>query len=397
VLRLVFQVVGARRHRARLRRQSAVPSPRPPRTPLSVSVIVPAHNEAANIAATVRSLTAGTHRPSEVIVVDDGSTDGTAAIVTALGLSEVRVVRRSHAGKAAAVNAGIAAATSDVVVLVDADTVFAPDAIARLLQPFADATVGAVSGNTKVANPHRLLGRWQHLEYVVAFNLDRRLFDVAGCMPTVSGTIGAFRRCVLEEVGGLSADTLAEDTDLTMAVIRAGWRVVYEETAVAWTEAPTSLRQLWRQRYRWCYGTMQAMWKHRRCLVEGGNSNRLGRRGLSYLLSFHVLLPLVAPAIDVYLVYGLTFLPWWQVTAVWLGLMLLQTATAAYALRLDNERWRALWTLPLQQVVYRQLTYLLVLQATVAALLGTHQRWQGTPRTGQAELALVSSGSRPNS
>src|SRR5690606_30282668 len=122
----------------------------------------------------------------------------------------------------------------------------------------------------KVANRRRLLGRWQHLEYVIGFNLDRRMYDVLGCMPTIPGAIGAFRRQVLADVGGVSADTLAEDTDLTMAVLRAGWRVSYEERALAWTEAPSSLRQLWRQRYRWCYGTMQAMWKHRHALVERG-------------------------------------------------------------------------------------------------------------------------------
>ena len=134
-----------------------------------------------------------------------------------------------------------------------------------------------------MANRRGLLGRWQHLEYVMGFNLDRRMFDVRRCMPTVPGAIGAFRRDALTDVGGVRADTLAEDTDLTMALCRAGWRVVYERVAIAWTEAPATLRQLWRQRYRWCYGTMQAMWKHRRAVVEPGRSGRLGRRGLAYL------------------------------------------------------------------------------------------------------------------
>src|SRR6185436_14539013 len=113
--------------------------------------------------------------------------------------------------------------------------------------------------------------------------LDRRFFDVAGCMPTIPGAIGAFRMEVLQRIRGVPADTLAEDTDLTLAVLRAGWRVTYEEHAIAWTEAPASLRQLWRQRYRWCYGTMQAMWKHRRSIVERGSAGKLGRRGLLYL------------------------------------------------------------------------------------------------------------------
>src|SRR4029450_2557722 len=151
--------------------------------------------------------------------------------------------------------------------------------------------------------------------------------EIAECMPTVPGAIGAFRREVLVAAGGVPATTLAEDTDLTMATLRAGWRVVYEERAIAWTEAPSTVRQLWRQRYRWCYGTMQAMWRHRAALREPGAAGKLGRRGLLYLMLFQVLLPLCAPVVDVYAVYGLLFLPGPQVAAVWLGFTLVQLLT----------------------------------------------------------------------
>jgi cellulose synthase/poly-beta-1,6-N-acetylglucosamine synthase-like glycosyltransferase/peptidoglycan/xylan/chitin deacetylase (PgdA/CDA1 family) len=372
LLRLLVQVVTARRH-ARL-----VPSSRLRSFGL-VSVVVPAYNEAANIAETVRSLVGNDYPAIEVIVVDDGSTDATADVVRRLGLPGVRVIRQVNAGKPAALNTGITAARGQLLVLVDGDTVFEPDAIGRLVQPFADPAVGAVSGNTKVANRGGLLGRWQHLEYVVGFNLDRRMFDLGECMPTIPGAIGAFRRAALLDVGGVPADTLAEDTDLTMAILRAGWRVVYAERAVAWTEAPATLRQLWRQRYRWCYGTMQAAWKHRRAIREGGH---LGRRGLVYLAIFQMLLPLTAPLVDVYAVYSLLFLPWAQVVAVWCGFTALQVLASGYALRLDRERLGPLWTVPLQQVVYRQLLYLVVIQAGVAALLGGRQRWQVMARTG---------------
>jgi cellulose synthase/poly-beta-1,6-N-acetylglucosamine synthase-like glycosyltransferase len=345
-------------------------------------VIVPAYNEAANIAGTVRSLVANDYPGIEVIVVDDGSTDGTADIVERLGLPGVFVLRQANAGKPAALNNGIGYARGDIVILVDGDTVFAPDAVGRLVQPLLDPAVGAVSGNTKVANRGGLLGRWQHLEYVIGFNLDRRMFDVARCMPTVPGAIGAFRRAAVLAAGGVSAQTLAEDTDFTMAVIRAGWRVVYEPSAVAWTEVPATLRQLWRQRYRWCYGTMQAMWKHRRALIQRGAGGRLGRRGLGYLLLFQVLLPLTAPMVDIYAVYGLFFLPPAKVAAVWAGFTAAQIATAAYALHLDGERYGPLWSLPLQQIVYRQLMYLVVVQSTVMALLGGRLHWQRMARIG---------------
>lgn len=391
LLRFAAQFACAWRHSRRSRRR-----PDQKRLLGPVSVVVPAYNEAATIAATVRSLAASDYPELEIIVVDDGSTDGTSAVVRHLvrrhRLGNVRLLRQDNAGKPAALNTGISAATADLLVLVDGDTVFARNSIGRLIQPMIAPEVGAVSGNTKIANRNGLLGRWQHLEYVIGFNLDRRMFDLAECMPTVPGAIGAFRRQALADVWGVSCDTLAEDTDLTMAIVRAGWRVVYEERAVAWTEAPSSLRQLWHQRYRWCYGTMQAMWKHRAALLDRGPSGRLGRRGLVYLLLFQVLLPLCAPVVDLYAVYGLAFLPWQQAVLVWASFTTMQLVTAAYALHLDGERLTPLWTLPLQQIVYRQLMYLVVLQATVAALLGSRQRWHATQRTGTAARAVLSRG-----
>jgi peptidoglycan/xylan/chitin deacetylase (PgdA/CDA1 family)/glycosyltransferase involved in cell wall biosynthesis len=385
--RLLVQLVCARVHLRRVRRRRR----RPGEILTPVSVIVPAYNEAANIAATVRSLVASRYPRLEVIVVDDGSSDGTAEIVERLGLPGVRVVRQANAGKPAALNTGARHARGGLLVLVDGDTVFQPDTVYNLVQGFADPAVGAISGNTKVANRRRLLGRWQHLEYVIGFNLDRRMYDVLGCMPTIPGAIGAFRREVFAEVGGVPTGTLAEDTDLTMAILRAGWQVVYEERAIAWTEAPSSLRQLWRQRYRWCYGTMQAMWWHRRAVVEGGGGGKLGRRGLPYLAVFQIVLPLTAPAVDIFALYGLLFLPWSQLAVAWLGLLALQTLTAGYALRLDRERYGSLWSLPLQQVVYRQVMYLVVVQSVVTALLGGRLRWQRMVRTGAA-AALAGAG-----
>jgi cellulose synthase/poly-beta-1,6-N-acetylglucosamine synthase-like glycosyltransferase len=252
------------------------------------------------------------------------------------------------------------------------------------VQAFGDHRVGAVSGYAKVVNRSGLLGRWQHLEYVVGFNLDRRMLDAAGCMPTIPGAIGAFRRDALRDARGVSAQTLAEDTDLTMTIIRAGWQVSYEPTAVAWTEAPATWRQLWRQRYRWSYGTLQVLWKHRRCLHERGTAGRMGRYYLPYLLLFQVLLPLAAPLIDVYGIYGLATQPLGTIATAWMAFTALQLATTAYALRLDRAPYGPLWAAPLQQVFYRQLNYLVVVQALVMALLGTRLRWHRMHRTGAA-------------
>ncbi len=375
-------VARVRRGRRRTRRRRAMGMRE---VPPPVSVIVPAYNEEAGLAATVRSLVHSDYpAPIEVIVVDDGSTDDTPIIGDRLAREypNVRFVSRPNGGKPAALNTGIAYARAEILILVDGDTVFQRDTIGNLVGRLTDPRVGAVSGNTKVANRKGIIGRWQHLEYVIGFNLDRRMFDVLECMPTVPGAIGAFRRQALDSVGGLSEETLAEDTDLTMAICRAGWRVVYEESAIAWTEAPSSLRQLWRQRYRWCYGTLQSMWKHKRAVLERGRSGRFGRRCLPYLTIFQVVLPLFAPAVDVFALYGIVFLNPVTVAVAWVAFAAAQAAAAVYALRLDGERLSTLWVLPLQQFVYRQLMYLVVIQSLVTAMLGARLRWHVIRRTG---------------
>ncbi|CAM3872931.1 bifunctional polysaccharide deacetylase/glycosyltransferase family 2 protein [Kibdelosporangium persicum] len=386
VLRTLMQLGLANTARRLARERELNPPPwySPP-----VSVVVPAYNEAANIVATVRSLLANTHMADvEVIVVDDGSTDGTADLVLALDLPGVRVIRQRNAGKSAALNTGIAHATHDILILVDGDTVFEPETIGHLVQPMADASVGAVSGNTKVANRRSLLGRWQHLEYCAGSNLDRQILNALQCIPTVPGAIGAFRREALRDVGGISSQTIAEDTDLTIAITRAGWRVTYTPDARAWTEVPATLGALYRQRYRWSFGTFQSMWKHRHSWRDRGPSGRMGRYGLFYLFAFQLLLPLLGPAMDVFVLYGMFIAEAPYAIVVWLLFLAIQTAGAGYALYLDGESLRPLWGLPLQQVVYRQLTYLVVIQSIVTALHGAQLKWQTNVRTGQAARKL---------
>ncbi|MFF2994977.1 glycosyltransferase [Streptomyces sp. NPDC057950] len=380
--RFGMMLVLSAAHARRVRRDGFRWGPVPVTEP--VSVLVPAYNEAKCIENTVRSLMASEH-PVEVVVVDDGSSDGTARIVEDLRLPNVRVVRQLNAGKPAALNRGVANARHDIVVMMDGDTVFEPATVGELVQPFADPSVGAVAGNAKVGNRDSLIGAWQHIEYVMGFNLDRRMYDILRCMPTIPGAVGAFRRSALDRVGGMSDDTLAEDTDITMALHRDGWRVVYAEKARAWTEAPESVQQLWSQRYRWSYGTMQAIWKHRRAVVEKGPSGRFGRVGLPLVALFMVLAPLLAPLIDVFLLYGVVFGPTQKTIIAWLGVLAVQAVCAAYAFRLDRERMIHLVSLPLQQILYRQLMYMVLIQSWITALTGGRLRWQKLRRTGVVE------------
>jgi cellulose synthase/poly-beta-1,6-N-acetylglucosamine synthase-like glycosyltransferase len=377
VARAVLAVLLAGVHAGRRRRRRR--AGRDPRWTGPVTVIVPAFNEEAGIAAALRSFHASDWPAGlEIIVVDDGSTDGTAAAVQRLALPGVRLVTTPNRGKPAALNVGIDLATTEVVVCVDGDTLFQPDTIGELVQPFVDERVGAVSGNAKVLNRGSLLGRWQHIEYVMGFNLDRRLLDLAGAIPTVPGAVGAFRRRALLDVGGVSEDTIAEDTDLTIAIARRGWRVVFEPRAIAWTEAPSSVGDLWRQRYRWSYGTLQAAWKHRHAFLE---PRPIGPIGLTYALVFQVLLALLGPVLDVTALHA-RITGDERIVAIWLAFVCGQVALAAFAFLLDGESLRPLWTVPVQQVVYRQLMYLVVIQSVAAAFAGTRLRWHKLRRDG---------------
>jgi cellulose synthase/poly-beta-1,6-N-acetylglucosamine synthase-like glycosyltransferase/peptidoglycan/xylan/chitin deacetylase (PgdA/CDA1 family) len=362
------------------------PRPAPSYWP-SVAVIVPAFNEEVGIGRTVGSLAASTYPHLEIVVVDDGSTDRTAEIVEGLKLAQVQLVRRPNGGKAAALTTGIHHTNAEVVVMVDGDTIFEADTITRLVQPLSDPRVAAVSGNTKVGNRSGLLGRWQHIEYVMGFNLDRRLYEILQSTPTVPGAIGAFRRSVLIELGGVPGQTLAEDTDLTLSIGRLGHRVVYAEDALAWTEAPSTLSGLWRQRYRWSFGTMQAVWKHKRAIISRDRrQRRIGRLALPYMIFFQILLPIAAPLIDLYAIYGLIFTNPGPVIAFWLAFNAAQLAIAIAAFKLDGESLRPLWALPLQQFLYRQLMYLVIIEATISALIGARASWKHIPRTGDVEI-----------
>ncbi|MFD0355483.1 bifunctional polysaccharide deacetylase/glycosyltransferase family 2 protein [Streptomyces sp. NPDC127110] len=386
--RLLLLVAAAAAHRRRTD-TGALPRPLP-----RVSAVIPAHNERATIASCVRALLDGGCPDIDVVVVDDGSTDGTAAAARTVTDPRVRVVTQPNQGKPAALNTGIAHAVHDVILMVDADTVIAPGAAAHLAAAMADPSVGAVAGNTKVANRKGMLPLWQHLEYVMSFGLERRLFDLAGASPTVPGAIGAFRRSALTSCGGISADTLAEDTDIAMALCRAGWRVVYRSDAHARTHVPTTVAGLWHQRHRWAYGTLQSVWKHRHAVREPGTAGHLGRRTLPYLLLFQLALPLAAPLMDAAALYGLLSGTTPVPVYTWAVFSLAQLALAAYALRKDDESLRHLWLVPLQQVLYRMALCLVTIHALVTAALGASPRWRHPPAP-RAHPATAASSTTP--
>jgi cellulose synthase/poly-beta-1,6-N-acetylglucosamine synthase-like glycosyltransferase/peptidoglycan/xylan/chitin deacetylase (PgdA/CDA1 family) len=378
--------------------------PEDPATP-SVTVIVPAYNEERVIVASVARVLASDYPRFEVIVADDGSKDRTSELVSRHFGKDPRVILLTmpNGGKASAINRALAHATGEVIIALDADTQFLPDAIAKLVRWFADPKLGAVAGNARVGNRINIVTKWQAIEYVTAQNVERRALDRLGAITVVPGAIGAWRRAALDEVGGYPEDTLAEDQDLTIAIQRRGWRVTYDIHAIALTEAPETFRALARQRFRWSFGTLQCLWKHRAAL-RSGRPVGLARIGMPQAWLFQILFSALSPLIDLALI--LSFIEtilrvqqhgWAQTQSdvlrmltYWLVFVLVDVIAGWIAYRMDPARRRfPALRLVAQRFIYRQLMYGIVIRAISAALRGRLVGWGKLERSGSVSTATA--------
>lgn len=366
-----------------------------------VSVIVPAYNEELVIENTIKSLLASDYEAYEIIVVDDGSLDKTSEIVreTFSDNDRVRLFSVANKGKAAALNKGLRQVKGEIVIALDADTLFAPQTIGALANRFHDPKMGAVAGNAKVGNRINIVTRWQALEYITSQNMDRRAFASLNCITVVPGAVGAWRRGLIEEAGGFQADTLAEDQDLTLSIRRLGHSIGYEEDAIAWTEVPDRLHTLARQRFRWAFGTLQCMRKHVDALFRP-RYGALGFIALPNVWVFQILFPLISPVMDLMLVYtlliagldrlqqpsGYSSTALQQVLFYYALFLAIDWVTAGFAFLLEKkERWRLLWWLFLQRFCYRQVMYYVMIKSVAVAIRGTTVGWGKLDRKATAE------------
>ncbi len=383
----------------KLRPDRAVMSDPPP----SVTVLIPAHNEETDIVQTVASVLASDFKPLGVIVVNDGSTDRTGELLDShFGQdARVRILHQVNRGKSAALSRALGEADTEIVVTIDADTEIERDAIGKLVRHFSDPTVGAMAGNVKVGNRSRWLTRWQALEYITSQNMEKRAFDLLNCITVVPGALGAWRKKAIEAAGGITADTVAEDADLTIAIRRLGWRIGYDEEAIAWTEAPETAGVLIRQRFRWTFGTLQAFWKHNDTLFRP-KYGTLGWIALPNIFVFQLVLPFISPVID--LMFFGSLLLWalgqkvahlpqlWTTADVersvlfFLGFLLIDVFTCMVAFALERkEDWTLLVPVLLQRFYYRQLMYVVLFRSVKEAVSGRPVGWRGVeteaPRT----------------
>jgi peptidoglycan-N-acetylglucosamine deacetylase len=348
-----------------------------------VSVVIAAYNEGKVIAETLRALLSTDYKGDlEVIVIDDGSFDQTASEVerVAQGDARVRLLRQENRGKARALQRGLAAIRNSIVVFIDADTQCQRDTLPRLLEPLADKKIAAVSGHAKVGNLRTFIARCQALEYTCGFNLDRRAYNRWNCITVVPGAISAVRAESIDQAGGLSLETLAEDTDLTLALQKRRQRIVYVPGAIAWTEAPESVGTLARQRSRWAYGTLQCLWKHRD-MVFNWNYRALGWFSLPSVWFFQIILVAVTPMVDLFLLASLPFGAWRAVVPFVITFLAMDVILASLACILERENVLRAWRILPMRLIYRPMLSYCIWKAILRAFKGAWVTWGKLERT----------------
>jgi peptidoglycan-N-acetylglucosamine deacetylase len=341
-----------------------------------VSVIIAAYNEEAVITRTIQSVLRNGYGDLEIIVVDDGSKDRTLEVVREAfaGDPKVRILTQPNGGKSAALNNAIAHSRNDILVAVDADTQFRPGTIAKLARHFSDPRTGAVSGNARVGNRSKWITRFQSIEYIYGFNLDRRALDYLNAITVVPGAVGAWRRDLIAEAGGFGNDTLAEDADLTLAIRRLGYRIRYEQDAIAYTEAPEDGRSLAGQRFRWSFGTLQAAWKHRDALFVP-HYGTLGFVALPSIWIFQVLLSALGPFAEIAMIVALFAGNWQIVLLYYFAFFTLEVLAGLLAYSLEGIAAWDLFLLLFQSIYYRQLMLYVLFRSLLFAVRGRLVGW----------------------
>jgi cellulose synthase/poly-beta-1,6-N-acetylglucosamine synthase-like glycosyltransferase len=350
-----------------------------------VSIIVPAFNEELNAERTVHNLLKSKYTDLEVIFVDDGSKDETYAKVKATFAndSRVTVLTKPNGGKAAALNFGIERANGEILVCIDADTVLPADAIPKMIPYFANQEVGAVAGNVRVGNTLNMLTNWQSIEYITSQNFDRRAFDAVNAILVVPGAIGAFRKTVMKEIDGFTTDTLAEDCDLTLRILRAGYQIRSCNEALALTEAPETLNMFLKQRSRWTFGMMQSFWKHRDLLFVSRKLN-LSWIALPNLLIFNFIIPIFSPIVDILFIAGLFTYDAPQYIFFYLLYYVIDCIISFMAYKFDKQKFtiKTAAYLFVQRFIYRQLLFYVLFKSYKKAIKGELVSWGVLKRTG---------------
>lgn len=380
---LILLVTGINITLAFLQRRRARRVPPAPRSfRPKVSVVVPAFNEADVLEGSVRSVLTSDYRKLEVIIVDDGSRDDTFKEAKRLAAQSRRVkaFRQANSGKAAALNNGIARSSGEIVICIDADTLFVKDTVRQLVRHFRDPKVGGVAGYVRAGNIRNWLTRWQALEYITSIGLERGAQAFMGSITVVPGACGAWRREALAAAGGFSDSTLAEDCDVALSIHEAGYKIVQDVTATSYTECPLTLADLAKQRFRWTFGNIQSFWKHRRMFFR----KKYGWLGMLVLpnSALSVLLPMAFWPLLLGVTTANVLAGRWWVVALFFGLVVaVQFFVALAGLLVAGEKLRHLAVAPLTRLVYGPLRTYILYRSLLAVLRGALVGWNKVNRT----------------
>lgn len=355
----------------------------------AVSVVIAAYNEEKVIIKTINSILQNDYPKFEVIIVDDGSSDKTVEVIKKHyeNNEKIKLFQKENGGKSSAINVGFKNASGEIVVALDADTIISSNAISLLVRYFIDDHIAAVSGNVKVGNVHNLLTLFQHIEYVTGFNLERRAFTELNCITVVPGAIGAWRKSAVQKSGYFKEDTLAEDTDLTLNLLKQGYTISFEEKAYAYTEAPDDLKSLIKQRFRWSYGTLQCLFKHRSALFNKQHKT-LGFIAIPNMWLFQYVFQAAAPFLELYFIIGLFGHTSMKSALYYFIFLLIDSFLAIYAFRLEKLSIKPLLWLFFQRIIFRQIMSYVVIKSIIAALKGLTVGWNKLQRQGNVEEKL---------
>jgi cellulose synthase/poly-beta-1,6-N-acetylglucosamine synthase-like glycosyltransferase/spore germination protein YaaH/peptidoglycan/xylan/chitin deacetylase (PgdA/CDA1 family) len=386
LLFMVWLTVREKRREKQLPDTAVLPADAP-----HVSIIVPAYNEEVNAVSSLRNLLQQDYPNFDVIFVDDGSKDETyKRVCDALHDNpKVQIFTKPNGGKASALNYGIQHTDAEYVVCIDADTKLLSNAVSLLMTHFTfgdSAKTGAVAGNVKVGNQINMLTKWQAIEYTTSQNFDRMAYSNINAITVVPGAIGAFRKSAIEAAGGLTTDTLAEDCDLTIRILRAGYVIENENRAIALTEAPEKLRQFVKQRTRWSFGVMQTFWKHRDTLFSR-RYHSLGLWAMPNMLVFQFIIPLFSPLADLFMIIGLFSGNAGRIFLYYLLFMAVDASISIAAYLFEKEKLSVLlWIIP-QRFCYRWIMYVVLYRSFKRAIKGELQTWGVLKRTGNVKIA----------
>lgn len=350
----------------------------------TVSVLIPAYNEEGYVGRCIDHVLAADYPEEcyEVFVVDDGSTDGTYEEAMRRAGPRVTVHSKSNGGKHEALNYALERTTGEIVAIVDADSLIEPDALSNVVSPFqTDPSIGGVASDVKVRNRRDGVTRLQTLEYILGINTFRRAFDLFNAIPVIPGCLGAFRREALVDAGGYDDDTLTEDFDVTIKLLKAGWNVT-QSGGIVWTEAPYSWRDLYRQRLRWNRGNIEVLLKHWDVFATD-RSRYLHRLVFPFRLLSLLLAPFVSLAVLVAIGMSLLNGNAAAVAGMLTYFLLVGSLLSLFALRLEGESAMLVPYFAPLVTVYPLFQAGVCVMSVVSILRSRDRRWASVSRWAQ--------------